>query len=232
MMKIKWLGQAGLLFEFGEKKIIVDAYLSDECERVNPASKRRMPIDPSYLSLDPDVVILTHAHMDHTDMPTLERWLSGGGKLVLASESAWEKVRSIGKNNCVILAPGTEWSEGDVVFRAVGAYHSDDTAVGVLINAGDKTFYVTGDTLYNENIFASLPEKLYAVFLPINGRGNNMNASDAARFARKTGARWAIPLHFGMFDSLTGEEFVCENRVIPKIYEYIRFEYENGEEQK
>ena len=48
-----------------------------------------------------------------------------------------------------------------------------------------------------------------------------MNAADAAEFARRCGARYSVPLHFGMFDELTGDIFKCENRVIPTVYKEI-----------
>ncbi len=35
-MKITWLGQAGLLFESNGIKLIVDPYLSDSVEKINP----------------------------------------------------------------------------------------------------------------------------------------------------------------------------------------------------
>ena len=45
----------------------------------------------------------------------------------------------------------------------------------MLIEAEGKCLYITGDTLYNTDIFSDLPEQIDAVFLPINGSGNNMN---------------------------------------------------------
>jgi L-ascorbate metabolism protein UlaG (beta-lactamase superfamily) len=66
-----------------------------------------------------------------------------------------------------------------------------------------------------------LPQNLHAVFLPINGKGNNMNAEDAVRFAMKTGAKYSVPVHFGMFDSLDPTVFLAENRVIPTVYEPV-----------
>ena len=49
-----------------------------------------------------------------------------------------------------------------------------------------------------------------------------MNIADAKRFAEKTGAKKAIPVHWGMFDELNPENFDLENAVIPKIYEEVK----------
>ena len=62
---------------------------------------------------------------------------------------------------------------------------------------------------------------IYALFLPVNGVGNNMNMTDAARFAKRINAEWTVPIHIGMFDELTADSFYCKNKVIPKIYKEI-----------
>ena len=114
----------------------------------------------------------------------------------------------------------TEWTEGELRFRAVYAAHSDSCAVGVILEAEGKTYYVTGDTLYNTDIFEDLPEKIDVVFLPVNGVGNNMNFSDGARFCERIGAV-AVPLHCGLFDAIDASGFPYENKVVPKFYEEI-----------
>ena len=59
-MKCIWLGQAGLLFEFGEVKVMVDPYLSNSVAAVNPRNYRRMPVDERFLNIRPDILVLTH----------------------------------------------------------------------------------------------------------------------------------------------------------------------------
>ena len=92
----------------------------------------------------------------------------------------------------------------------------------MIIDDGDKKYYVTGDTLYNEKIFGDIPNDIYAVFLPVNGVGNNMNMTDAARFAKRINAERTVPMHIGMFDEITADEFDCENKIIANIYEEIK----------
>ena len=94
----------------------------------------------------------------------------------------------------------------------------------MIVDDGSRKMYFTGDTLYNEEIFPMLPKDLWAVFLPINGKGNNMNAADAAAFALRTGAKYSIPIHFGMFDSLDPAVYTAENRIIPEAYKPITWE--------
>lgn len=102
------------------------------------------------------------------------------------------------------------------------AEHSDLTAIGFIVDDSKEKLYITGDTLYNKDIFADLTQDIDTVFLPINGVGNNMNINDAKRFAVKTGAKNAVPVHWGMFDELDPTEFDLENAVIPTIYEEVK----------
>lgn len=226
-MRCIWLGQAGLLFEFDGMKVMVDPYLSDSVAKVNPLNSRRVAVDERFFDIRPDILILTHDHLDHTDPETLDILLKKWENIcVLASGNAWKRVRTYGgSHNYVMFDRGTEWTYDTIHFQAVHAQHSDDAAVGVLITWEGRTYYVTGDTLYHSQVLADVKESgksIDVVFLPINGVGNNMNMADAARFAKAVGAGQTVPMHFGLFDGLRPEnEFVCENKVIPKMYQEI-----------
>ena len=222
-MKITYLGQAGLLFDTGKLKIMLDPYLSDSVEKVNHLNFRRVPVLESLFDIEPDVMIFTHDHLDHYDPETAPRFLTKTDKkmVVLCPTSVWQKAKALGcGHNYVEFNRHTEWTEGDIRFTAVKATHSDPFAIGVIIEDlnENKKYYVTGDTLYNSEIFADLPDDIYAVFLPVNGVGNNMNAVDAERFAKKTGAEISVPLHVGMFDEKSPEIFDAKNRIILEIY--------------
>lgn len=223
-MKVTFLGQAGLLFEKNGFTIMIDPYLSDSVVKVNPKNYRRIPVDESLFDIKPDVMIFTHNHLDHYDPETAPRFISAeSGILVLSPKSVWDEVRKIGgNNNYVLFNRHTEWTQNGIRFTAVKAEHSDISPIGVIIDDGEKKYYVTGDTLYNEEIFEDIPEDVYALFLPVNGVGNNMNKVDAARFAKRVNAKKVVPIHIGMFDEMTADDFVCENKVVAEIYKEIK----------
>lgn len=228
-MKLTWLGQAGFLFEADGKTILIDPYLSDNVKNFEPENGRRQPIDERFLKIRPDVILITHNHLDHLDHETLKYYLTPDSTaLVFCPAGGYGELRKAYPNtkcNYVLFNAGTEWTEGAVRFRAVKAEHSDPNAIGIILSIEGKNYYVTGDTLYSENVFASLPsEELFAVLLPCNGRGNNMNMADASRFAARTGAKYAVPVHIGMFDDFTNAAFEHPNKITPKIYEEIVFE--------
>ena len=225
-MKVTWLGQAGLLFESSEGVSgMVDPYLSNSVVKYEPENDRRQKIDTRFLEKNPDIMIFTHDHLDHYDPETAPVYLEREEKMtVLCPVSVWERVKTYGrKHNCVQLVRGDVWSERGIKVTAVKAVHSEPYAIGVIIEeqSSGKTYYVTGDTLYNEEIFADIPSGVYALFLPMNGVGNNMNMQDASAFAKKVDAKYTVPVHFGMFDNLNPCDFEAENRVIPEIYKQI-----------
>ena len=222
-MKVIWLGQAGLLFECRGIRIMLDPYLSDSVEKINPKNYRRVPVKKELFDIKPDIMIFTHNHLDHYDEETVRHFINeDSGLTVLAPRSVWDTVRKLGgNNNYVLFNRHTCWTECGIRFTAVKAEHSDIAPIGVIIDDGERKYYITGDTLYNEEIFNDIPENIYAVFLPINGVGNNMNMCDAKMFAEKTKARVAVPIHFGMFDELEPTGFEFENKVIPEIYKEI-----------
>lgn len=223
-MKITWLGQAGLLFDKDGFKIMVDPYLSDSVEEINPKNFRRVPVNEELFSIKPDMLIFTHNHLDHYDPKTVDRYINNK-MTVLAPKSVWDEVRKYGgDNNYVLFNRHTTWTENNIKFTAVKAEHSDITPIGIIIDDGNKKYYITGDTLYNDEIFADIPNDIYCVFLPVNGVGNNMNMIDAERFCKRINPEIAVPIHWGMFDEIDVSNFNYDN-VIPKIYEEIVYEH-------
>lgn len=223
-MNITYLGQAGLLFEIEGKRILIDPYLSDNVKNFEPKNYRRQPIDESFLKLRPDVIIVTHNHLDHLDKETLKYYFTEDAEiLVLAPNGAWQELRKFaGNSNYVLFNNGTTWNEDYASFRAVKAEHSDPYAIGVIITVNGKNYYITGDTLYNEQVFASLPHiEFETLFLPVNGVGNNMNMADAKAFAERVSPKYTVPFHIGMFDELNANDFQVNNKVIPQIYKKI-----------
>ena len=223
-MKVTWLTQAGLLFENEKITVLVDPFLSEGGE----GEKRRIPVDESFFSVKADVILITHSHPYHLDKDTLDRFLINCDKKVtiLAGGSAYTKLRSFGySHNIVLLTPHTVWSECGVTFYSVKAEHSERDAVGFIIDDGDKTYYVSGDTLYNFDVIDDcldlVEDGVDYAFLPINGKGNNMNAKDAADFAYEIGAKVAIPVHYGLFDDTDPEEFDFDDRQILTPYQKV-----------
>ena len=217
-MKVTWLGQAGLYLQTKQVSILVDPYFTDSASSV--ACHRKMPVDPIVWGLKPDVLLITHGHIDHYDPETVSHFVHADSNVtILSPRSVWESIRKAkGENNFVCVSSGVIWTAGDVEIRTVSAVHSDPFAVGFVLKTGEKCYYIAGDTLYSRQLAKEIAEPIDVAFLPINGKGNNMNATDAAKLASELDAKLAIPVHFGMLDDLDATVFAYENKMIPEIY--------------
>ncbi len=227
-MRVTWLTQGGLLFENERITILVDPYLSDSARRLDERKKRRIAPDESFFAKKPDVILITHSHLDHLDPETLGKYLSATDReiTVLAGAAAYEKLITLGYcHNFVLLSPHSVWSEGGVTFYSVKAEHSERDAVGFILDDGEKTYYVSGDTLYNFDVIDDcldlVEDGVDYAFLPINGKDNNMNAKDAADFAYEIGAKTAVPIHYGLFDDVDPDDFDFDDRLILQPYESV-----------
>ena len=224
-MEITWMGQAGLLFQHDGVNVMIDPYLSDSVKKIEPQNYRRKPVDERFFGIKPDVLVITHCHLDHLDPETLDVFFGKyDGITVLAPEGCWQTLRKTygGNNNFVLFNAGTRWTFGNLVFKAVKAEHSEPNAIGVVISADGVKYYATGDTLCNDEVIASAKrEQPDVVFLPVNGVGNNMNMVDAAEFCKALGSVKAVPIHTGLFDNLKADAFPYENKVVPSFYQKI-----------
>ena len=226
-MKGLWLGQAGFLMTADDgTTVMIDPYMSDFLlDRDGPAFTRQVPIRQEFIKT-PDILALTHCHEDHMDLATLDQLFGHKRMTVLAPANVLPILRQRypGQAEFILFTPGTEVTLGSWHFRATFAAHSDREAVGIVMDCDGKRIYHLGDSLYHRQLFADPVEDIDLLIIPINGKGNNMNAADAAAFARRTGARYSIPVHYGMFDEIDPKVFCAENRLLPTPYQSISWE--------
>ncbi len=179
-MKVTWLGGASLLLEGERVRILVNSAEEKGANVLLFTSAR-------YLSSERVAALLE----------------KNPETVVLASRSAYAALADLSDvYNINPLSAHSVWSEKGITFYAVRAECADVNAAGFILDDGNKTYYVSGDTLYNYEVLDDVLELVedgvdYA-FLPINGRGS-MNAKDAADFAYELGAEHAVPLYYGRY---------------------------------
>lgn len=218
------LGQSGLLVRFPRRKVYIDLYLSNHCEAVlgAPFDHRRLsraPLDPAEIC-DADVVICSHEHLDHLDVPTMRTLArSSPQATVVAPEVCRDLLRELGWDDRRIC--GTKGDEtlevASLSIQAFPVAHDDyrtDPVVGhhfqgYAVSDGEVTVAHVGDARADDLLTARLatmtPDLLC---LPINGRdesrramgfAGNMNAEEAFDVASQSGVRAVLPMHDDMF---------------------------------
>lgn len=220
-MHITWLGQSGFIIEYNGTTIVLDPYLSTIVEDIK-AYRRLMP--PVILAdkLRPDLLFFSHNHFDHFDPITAPIIINNCPHCIVCGpasvpERAITRGITIPEFNC--LHYGDKIKIGDIFLCAVPARHSDYQAIGLLIETQTHCIYFSGDTLYYPNLAKDI--KTYAsnninmALLCINGKGGNMNVTDASRLAVEIKAEIAVPTHYGMFaeNTVDPEDFTrsCTN---------------------
>lgn len=229
-MQIVWLGQGGLMLVSNKNKILIDPYMTNSLRKIDKSLKRRVKIKKKYFRLKPDIIILTNSHPDHTDTHTLVKFLKKKKKriIVLSCENSFKTVadaRGCKKANHIMFGEGDEWTFDNLHILAVKARTDDRSAFGLLItdSTDGKKYYISSNTLYNEEIINSLPKDIHAAFLPISGDYGCMNMVDAQRFAKKLDAEFVVPINYGMFDKIDPDEFKCAGKIIPNPFRAIEF---------
>ena len=235
-MKLTWLGQQGVALESQGSLLMVDPYLLDTMRTtVGEEFGRLVPVDEKWLEARPDMVLLTHDHIDHLDLPSLKAVISNEKMISIASGvNAWNKVRTEigGPHNYIMMTPGCEWTNEVFRVRAINARHSDQTGVGFVVEAEGLKIVISGDTLYFADAANEIGVGTDIAVVVMNGKGNNMNCVDAARYCENISAKVAIPTHWGLFKKFENdpdqpERFVEETKkrgvkaAVLSIYESV-----------
>ncbi len=200
MLKIKWIGQGGYIFNDGKTQICIDPYLSDVVNRI--AQRPRMveaPFLPERLNCD--VVICTHNHLDHVDIDAIPL-MKKDNMLFLAPRDAQKTLVDCGVVNYQTFDEGTSVKIGNFELKAVFADHTVP-AVGVVVKHNGRVLYFSGDTEYNKKLEQLKEYNIDIMFVCINGRLGNMNVEQAITLTKIINPKAGIPTHYGMFESNT-----------------------------
>jgi L-ascorbate metabolism protein UlaG (beta-lactamase superfamily) len=196
------MGHSTVLVELDGVAVLTDPVLRG---RVAHLRRRGPPADPEVAALA-DVVLISHVHQDHLDLPSLR--LLGADVHVAVPRGAGSWLRARGFTRVTELAVGETLHVGVVAVTAVHADHEGSRrpfgprapSLGYVLHRG-RAVYFAGDTgLFDE--MSGLAPNLDVALVPVAGWGRrlgpgHMNARDAARAVALLRARVAVPIHWG-----------------------------------
>jgi L-ascorbate metabolism protein UlaG (beta-lactamase superfamily) len=231
---VAWIGHATVLINFLGTKIITDPVLGEriglDISGLFTLGPRRLVLPAlTYDELPPiDLILLSHAHMDHLDTPTLRKFHRTIP--VVIAKNTLDVVEDLGFEQVYELDWG-EWAEAAGVRvealevthfgwrypwekdRSKG-FHEGRSYNAYRLTRNGRSVLFGGDTAYHER-FRSLKDRGPAIDLAILPIGAydpwihaHANPEQALAMADHMGAHHILPIHWGTFiqsEEPTGE---------------------------
>jgi L-ascorbate metabolism protein UlaG (beta-lactamase superfamily) len=196
-----------LLIELDGVRVLTDPCLRSHVLHI----RRRVPV-PRVEELVPlDALLVSHAHHDHLDPPSIRQ--VAGGCPVIVPRGCEGILRRRGVLEVLEVEAGDRIPLGDVVVEAVRALHDGRRypfgrrrpALGYLLE-GETGIYFAGDTDLDPEM-ARLSGRVDVAALPVAGWGprippGHLDPERAARAAALIAPRIAIPIHWGTFAAI------------------------------
>jgi L-ascorbate metabolism protein UlaG (beta-lactamase superfamily) len=215
--RLTWLGHASFLLRLDGVTVLTDPYLGAYASPLPPLGPKRfappgLPVE----RLPPiDLLLLSHNHYDHMDLPTIEA-LPGKERLEVVvplglagyfRERGYQRVREL------------DWYQGEPVaglgITALPAIHFSKRTLfdrnrtlwtGYAIQGRSKRVYFAGDTAYGP-VFQELGQQLAPFdlgLLPIGAyeprtlmKGSHATPEETVQIARELGIARVVGMHWG-----------------------------------
>jgi L-ascorbate metabolism protein UlaG (beta-lactamase superfamily) len=199
---LTWLGHSCVAIRLDGLLLVTDPVLRNRIFHL----RRKGHVDPATVD-GVDVILVSHSHHDHLDLPSLDR-LDPGAQ-VLVPTGAGGLLRRRGFRFVREVAPGDEVDVGAVRVRVTHAEHAAGFRLGTgrtqpvgYVVAGTRTVYFAGDT----DLFPGMGAlgRIDAALLPVAGWGPRLPAGhlDPARAVEALELiepHLAIPIHWGTY---------------------------------
>ncbi len=201
--RLTYVGHATVAVELDGVRLLTDPVLRARVAHLT----RLVPSATEAMVGGLDAVLLSHAHRDHLDLPSLERLRPACPVIVPRGHGA---LLAAVFDEVIEVAEGDRVRIGALEIEATAADHDGRRhpvgravpAVGFVIH-GTQSVYFAGDT----DLFAGmndLHEALDVALLPVAGWGPRVPAGhlDPERAARAAGLlnpRIAVPIHWGTY---------------------------------
>jgi L-ascorbate metabolism protein UlaG (beta-lactamase superfamily) len=214
---ITFIGHSSFFIQIGGRKVLIDPVFA---ERLIALRRLRRPGVKIKDLPAIDMVLLSHAHMDHLNRPSLRRIVahnnkvSGRAPIAVVPWGVEDLVKDLGFARVVILEWWQTKSIGGLELTMTpckhwGARFFKDTHRGFggyVIRGGGHALYHSGDTAYFDG-FTHIGKRLkpeiallpIGAYRPDSYRGVHTCPEEALQAFLDLGARRMIPMHYGTF---------------------------------
>jgi L-ascorbate metabolism protein UlaG (beta-lactamase superfamily) len=221
-----WVGHSTFVLRTAGATILTDPMFSERASPVSWLGPRRAAAPGVDFAALPrvDIVLLSHDHFDHCDLPSLRRvarrdnplavsplghrtLLEGAGFTRIAELDWWEDC-ACGAGTEVTLVPARHWSRRSPFGTNTRLWG------GFMVRSGGRRVYFVGDSGYDGALFTEIGRRCGRpdlALIPIGAyeprwfmKDAHMNPAEAVRVHREVGARRSLAMHWGTFQ-LTDE---------------------------
>jgi L-ascorbate metabolism protein UlaG (beta-lactamase superfamily) len=216
---VAWLGHASFLINFLGTRIITDPALG---LRVGLTPLGDATIGPSRYIMPAltsnevgplDLLLVSHAHTDHFDYPTLRR-LQSANTVAVTAQNTTPLWQGMNFGSVAEMKWGDTKSLAGVKVRAIEGKHwgarlpwnTEMEANSFLLSKNGVNIFFGGDTGYTELIKQQLdgiPIDLaimgIAAYSPKSLEARHATPEQAWRMAEEMAAQWIMPMHWGTF---------------------------------
>lgn len=206
-MEIRYLGHSSFFISFNGFKILFDPFITP-----NDLAKDIIDIK----TLDPDYILISHAHQDHTH--DAEEILKSSNATLIAIHEIATYYQNKGITNVHGMNLGGKNTFDFGTVHMVQAIHSssflDGTyggcPSGFVIESGNRTYYYAGDTaLFSDMKMIGENFKLDIAFLPI-GDNYTMGIEDAVLATNYLKVDKFIGMHYDTFPVIEIDHIQCD----------------------
>ncbi|WP_244147679.1 MBL fold metallo-hydrolase [Leptospira yanagawae] len=218
-LSVTWVGHATTLVQIDGVNILTDPIWSERCSPLSFAGPKRYT--PPGISIENlpkiDVIILSHNHYDHTDLPSLKQLEEKFHPLVLTGLGNKKLLLGEGIQNVKEMDWWDEVKIGSLQltftptqhFSGRGLFDRDETLWGsFMISGKQETVYFAGDTGYYSHFkeIASRFPNIDVAILPIGATEPrwlmepvHVDPKEAVRSFQDLKAKFLVPMHYMTF---------------------------------
>jgi L-ascorbate metabolism protein UlaG (beta-lactamase superfamily) len=204
---VRWLGHASALIEVAGVRVLTDPALTSRLAHL----RRHHAVDVTAIG-SPDVILISHVHIDHLHVPSLRLFDAAVPIIVPTGAAGW--LRRKGFRDVRETRAGATMELGAVVIETVPAVHPSSRgphsriaadAVGYIVRGGDVAIYFPGDT----DLFEEMGrwDAIDLALLPIGGwwrtvGEGHLDPDRAARAVELIDPRHVLPVHWGTYSPI------------------------------
>ncbi len=206
--QIAWLGHSSFIIVWRNQTLLLDPVFA----RTIGVVPRRLPVSKAIHEVNPQAILVSHAHMDHLNNPSLSLFPDTPIYLPNKTERFLSPANLRRAHSVQLRKP---FNLGSLTIMPVEALHGGwrypwqqgYMALGYVISDGKHRVYYAGDSAYGPH-FSEIGNEspIDIALLPIGAysprwflKDKHLNPPEAVQAANDLRARNVIPYHFGTY---------------------------------